>query len=47
MPAEACILGAFIHGKAGDELALPEVLNVVLPSQVARQLPYTMAKLLA
>ena len=44
---QACILGAFIHGKAGDELALPGVLNLVLPSQVAKQLPVTMAKLMA
>jgi len=44
---EACMIGAYIHGKAGDELALPNRLNVVLPSQVARQLPVTMAKLMA
>jgi NAD(P)H-hydrate epimerase len=43
---EACIIGAYIHGKAGDELALPNRLNVVLPSQVAARLPVTMAKLL-
>ena len=47
LPDEACIMGAFIHGKAGDELALPGVLNVVLPSQVARQIPVTMSKLIA
>ena len=46
-PEQACILGAFIHGKAGDELALPGLLNVVLPSQVAKQIPFTMAKLMA
>jgi hydroxyethylthiazole kinase-like uncharacterized protein yjeF len=44
---EACILGAYLHGKAGDELALPNRLNVVLPSQVAARLPVTMAKLMA
>jgi hydroxyethylthiazole kinase-like uncharacterized protein yjeF len=43
---EACIIGAYIHGKAGDELALPNRLNVVLPGQVAARLPLTMAKLL-
>lgn len=45
-PEEACVIGAYIHGRAGDELALPNRLNVVLPSQVARQLPVTMAKLM-
>jgi NAD(P)H-hydrate epimerase len=46
-PAEACILGAYLHGKAGDELALPNRLNVVLPAQVAARIPATMAKLMA
>jgi len=46
-PQEACVIGAFIHGRAGDELALPEKLNVVLPGQVVQQLPATMAKLMA
>jgi NAD(P)H-hydrate epimerase len=46
-PEEACILGAYLHGKAGDELALPGRLNVVLPSQVAARMPATMAKLMA
>jgi len=44
---EACIIGAYIHGKAGDELALPNRMNVVLPNQVAARLPLTMAKLMA
>lgn len=44
---EACILGAWLHGKAGDELALTGRLNVVLPSQVAARVPATMAKLMA
>ncbi|WP_295670913.1 NAD(P)H-hydrate dehydratase [uncultured Mucilaginibacter sp.] len=44
---EACILGAFLHGKAGDELALPNKMNVVPPSQVAARIPFTMAKLMA
>jgi NAD(P)H-hydrate epimerase len=44
---EACIIGVYLHGKAGDELALPNRMNVVLPGQLAKQLPVTMAKLLA
>ncbi|MBS7566514.1 NAD(P)H-hydrate dehydratase [Mucilaginibacter sp. Bleaf8] len=46
-PLEACLAGIYLHGKAGDELALPNRLNVVLPGQVAAGLPITMAKLLA
>lgn len=46
-PQDACILGVYIHGKAGDELALPNRLNVVLPTKVISQLPATMAKLKA
>jgi NAD(P)H-hydrate epimerase len=46
-PEQACILGAYLHGKAGDDLALPNRLNVVLPSQVAAQIPATIAKLMA
>lgn len=44
---DACIIGNYIHGKAGDELALPNRMHVVLPSNVIRQLPATIAKLLA
>ncbi len=46
-PLDACLMGVYIHGKAGDELALPNRLNVVLPGKLARQLPVTMAKLMA
>ena len=46
-PEEACIIGAYIHGKAGDELALPNRLNVIMPAQLAARLPATMAKLMA
>jgi hydroxyethylthiazole kinase-like uncharacterized protein yjeF len=46
-PAEACIIGNYIHGKAGDELAIPNRMNVVLPGRLAAQLPVTMAKLMA
>ena len=46
-PEEACIIGTYIHGKAGDELAKPNRMNVVLPGRLAQQLTITMAKLLA
>ncbi|SEP29863.1 NAD(P)H-hydrate dehydratase [Mucilaginibacter sp. OK283] len=46
-PLEACLAGIYIHGKAGDELALPSRLNVVLPGKIISQLPVTMAKLMA
>lgn len=45
-PEQACIIGVYIHGKAGDELALPKRRIVVLPGQLAMQLPQTMANLL-
>ncbi len=45
---EAAFLGVFIHGKAGDDLALNNnSLATVLPAQVAMQVPATIAKLLA
>ncbi len=44
---DACIIGTYIHGKAGDELALPNRVNVILPGQLAQRLPATMAKLMA
>jgi NAD(P)H-hydrate epimerase len=44
---DACLIGAFIHGKAGDELALPSKLNVILPGKLTEHLPVTMAKLMA
>ena len=46
-PEDACIIGAFIHGKAGDELVLPNQVNAVLPGKLAAHLPVTMAKLMA
>jgi hydroxyethylthiazole kinase-like uncharacterized protein yjeF len=46
-PEDACLVGAFIHGRAGDELALPNRMNVVLPGQLAAYLPIAMAKLMA
>jgi NAD(P)H-hydrate epimerase len=44
---DACIIGNYIHGKAGDELAVPNRMYVVLPGRLITQLPITMAKLLA
>jgi hydroxyethylthiazole kinase-like uncharacterized protein yjeF len=44
---EACIIGAYIHGKAGNELALPNQINVVMPGSLAAHLPATMARLMA
>ncbi len=44
---DACIIGNYIHGKAGDELALPNRMHVVLPGRLILQLPVTMAKLMA
>jgi ADP-dependent NAD(P)H-hydrate dehydratase / NAD(P)H-hydrate epimerase len=46
-PEDACIIGNYVHGKAGDELALPNRMHVVLPGRLASQLPVTMAKLMA
>lgn len=46
-PEDACIIGNYIHGKAGDELALPNRMYVVLPGRLMTQLPVTMAKLMA
>ncbi|MDB5150587.1 MAG: NAD(P)H-hydrate dehydratase [Mucilaginibacter sp.] len=46
-PEQACIIGAYIHGKAGDELALPNRMHVVLPGKLITQLPVTMAKVRA
>lgn len=46
-PEAACVLGVYIHGKTGDELALPDCAYVVTPTQVAQNLPLAMAKLLA
>ncbi len=45
-PEQACLIGVFLHGKAGDELALPNRLQVVLPRQVAARIPASIARLL-
>lgn len=44
-PEQACIIGTYIHGKAGDELALPNRMAMVMPGKLAQQLPVTMARL--
>lgn len=46
-PAEACIAGVYLHGMAGDDLALPNKLMMVLPEKVAAQVPVSMAVLMA
>jgi hydroxyethylthiazole kinase-like uncharacterized protein yjeF len=46
-PLDACLAGIYIHGKAGDELALPSRMNVMLPGKLAEHLPVIMAKLMA
>lgn len=44
---QACLMGAYIHGKAGDELALPNRMMTVLPGKLTQQLPQTMARLIS
>ncbi len=46
-PLEACLAGVYLHGKAGDDLALHGKLWVVLPEKVAAQVPVSMAVLMA
>jgi NAD(P)H-hydrate epimerase len=43
-PEEATILGAYLHGKAGDELAKKR--TIVTASQIAKQIPKTIRKIL-
>lgn len=43
---EACLIGVYVHGLAGDQLALPYKLHVVTPEKVAAQVPVTIAGLL-
>lgn len=44
-PEQACIIGAYVHGKAGDDLALPNQLSTVLAGQVAKHIPVILAKI--
>lgn len=46
-PQQACIIGVYLHGKAGDDLVLPNKLSTVLPGQIIVQLPVTLAKLIS
>ncbi|MDB5024963.1 MAG: NAD(P)H-hydrate dehydratase [Mucilaginibacter sp.] len=43
---DACIIGTYIHGKAGDELTLPDRLHVLLAGRLVTQLPVTIAGLM-
>ncbi|WP_244139413.1 NAD(P)H-hydrate dehydratase [Mucilaginibacter ginkgonis] len=45
-PVKACLIGVYVHGLAGDELALPNKKTVVLAGEVMRQVPATIANLL-
>jgi hydroxyethylthiazole kinase-like uncharacterized protein yjeF len=44
---EACIIATYVHGKAADQLALPNRLRNVLATQIIEQIPATLAKLSA
>jgi hydroxyethylthiazole kinase-like uncharacterized protein yjeF len=44
---EACIIGVYLHGKTGDELAMPHKLSTLLAGQLAAHIPVTLAKLMA
>ncbi len=46
-PGDACILGVYLHGLAGDHLALPHQLTTVLAGNVAEHMPVVMAKIKA
>lgn len=46
-PLDACLIGTYIHGMAGDDLALPNKLTTVLAGGLAAHIPVVMAKLKA
>lgn len=46
-PEDACLIGVYIHGIAGDDLALPGKLTTVLAANVAQHIPVAMAKIKA
>ncbi len=46
-PQDACIIGTYIHGLAGDDLALPHKRSTVLAGDVAKHIPVIIAKLMA
>ncbi|WP_448702601.1 NAD(P)H-hydrate dehydratase [Mucilaginibacter sp. AW1-3] len=47
LPEDACLIGAYIHGMAGDDLALPDKLTTVLAGSLATHIPAVLAKLKA
>lgn len=46
-PGDACLIGVYIHGMAGDDLTLPNKLTTVLAGSVAEHIPVVMAKIKA
>lgn len=46
-PEDACLVAVYIHGMAGDDLALPGKLTTVLAGSVAAHIPAVMAKIKA
>ncbi|MEO6523958.1 MAG: NAD(P)H-hydrate dehydratase [Mucilaginibacter sp.] len=46
-PEEACIVGVYLHGKTGDDMAFPDKLSTVLAGELAKNIPVTLAKLRA
>jgi hydroxyethylthiazole kinase-like uncharacterized protein yjeF len=46
-PEDACLIGVYIHGMAGDDLALPGKLTTVLAGGVAQHIPVVMSKIKA
>ncbi|OCX52437.1 bifunctional ADP-dependent (S)-NAD(P)H-hydrate dehydratase/NAD(P)H-hydrate epimerase [Mucilaginibacter sp. PPCGB 2223] len=47
LPEDACLMGVYLHGMAGDDLALPAKLTTVVAGEVAKHMPVVMAKLKA
>lgn len=46
LPVEAAVIGVYLHGKTGDELAFHRPKHVVLPSELAAHIPFCLAKML-
>jgi len=46
-PEDACLIGVYVHGMAGDDLALPGKLTTVLAGSVAEHIPAVLAKIRA
>lgn len=45
-PVEAAVIGVYLHGKTGDELAFHRPKHVVLPTELAAHIPFCLAKML-